>query len=417
MASVYRRKNRKKWYYSYKDEYGRQITRAGTTDRTSTQQIAARAETDASLRAAGIIDHRAADAARAQQQPLSKHLTDFVDSLTARHTTEHYQQITRARLKALMAAGRILHLRDLTAERVERAIHTLSQTDTHLGTPPNATTLNHHLGAVKEFAGWLVATGRLASHDLSRLKKQNPESDRRRVRRALAEDELSRLLTAAWNGDLHRRLTGEQRAIIYLLAMSTGFRAKEIRSLTRSSFDLEADPPTVTVEAAHSKHRRTDVQVIRRDVSDILAAWLETQPPHKLLFPLSNGSLSIQHDLAVAAIAYRDPEGRYADFHALRHTYITRLVASNVNMALVQSLARHSTPVLTINRYTDRRMLDRKTALAALPAPPKNTMAVRSDTDVAVPGKYSAGRAMPKIQSQAELNRKEKTARRTPQTA
>ena len=53
--------------------------------------------------------------------------------------------------------------------------------------------------------------------------------------------------------------SGEQRARIYLLSYLTGLRKKELASLTPGSFDLAATPPTLTVEATVSKHRRKDV--------------------------------------------------------------------------------------------------------------------------------------------------------------
>lgn len=47
------------------------------------------------------------------------------------------------------------------------------------------------------------------------------------------------------------------------MAVGTGFRLNELRSLTPRSFDHDADPPAVTVEAAYSNRRRRDVQPIR----------------------------------------------------------------------------------------------------------------------------------------------------------
>lgn len=43
-------------------------------------------------------------------------------------------------------------------------------------------------------------------------------------------------------------------------APATGFRASELRSLTIDSFDLDAAPPTCTVEAGYSKRQKRDVQ-------------------------------------------------------------------------------------------------------------------------------------------------------------
>jgi len=55
-------------------------------------------------------------------------------------------------------------------------------------------------------------------------------------------------------------------------------------------------------------------------------------------------------------------------FHALRHTYISRLVASGANIKVAQELARHSTPTLTLGRYAHVQLVDQTRALDALPA-------------------------------------------------
>ena len=69
-------------------------------------------------------------------------------------------------------------------------------------------------------------------------------------------------------------MPGPDRAMAYRVALGTGFRAKELRSLTPASFDLDADPPTVTVTAGYSKRRRQDVQPIRPDLAELLRPWL-----------------------------------------------------------------------------------------------------------------------------------------------
>ena len=67
-------------------------------------------------------------------------------------------------------------------------------------------------------------------------------------------------------------------------------------------------------------------------------------------------------------LAYRDGARRVVDFHALRHTYISRLVASGANIKVAQELARHSTPTLTLGRYAHVQLVDQTRALDALPA-------------------------------------------------
>jgi len=64
--------------------------------------------------------------------------------------------------------------------------------------------------------------------------------------------------------------------------------------------------------------------------------------------------------------AYRDGAGRVADFHALRHTFITQLARSRVAPAVAKNLACHSTITLTMDHYTHTLVEDERSALARL---------------------------------------------------
>src|SRR5262249_7576128 len=68
-----------------------------------------------------------------------------------------------------------------------------------------------------------------------------------------------------------------------------------------------------------------------------------------------------------AGLTYRDDEGRVADFHALRHSYITLLSRCGVNPKLAQELARHSDIRLTMNVYTHAALYDLAGAVESLP--------------------------------------------------
>ncbi len=60
----------------------------------------------------------------------------------------------------------------------------------------------------------------------------------------------------------------------------------------------------------------------------------------------------LRADLKAAGIPYRDESGRYADWHALRHTFITNPAGAGVHPRVAQSLAWHCTITLTMDRYT-----------------------------------------------------------------
>jgi hypothetical protein len=59
--------------------------------------------------------------------------------------------------------------------------------------------------------------------------------------------------------------------------------------------------------------------------------------------------------------------GCHADFHALRHTFVSNLAAGGVHPKTAQRLARHSTIALTMDRYTRLRREDLAGALDTLP--------------------------------------------------
>lgn len=72
-------------------------------------------------------------------------------------------------------------------------------------------------------------------------------------------------------------MTGYERSLLYRLAVETGLRANELRTLKASSFDF-ADG-TVTVAAAYSKHRRDDTLPLRKDTANELRALISGKLP------------------------------------------------------------------------------------------------------------------------------------------
>ena len=75
-------------------------------------------------------------------------------------------------------------------------------------------------------------------------------------------------------GPVSYGLSGEDRAVCYALALGTGFRADELRSLVPEDFSLASDPPAVTCRAAYTKNRTEAVQPIRRDLAELLRTWV-----------------------------------------------------------------------------------------------------------------------------------------------
>jgi len=67
-------------------------------------------------------------------------------------------------------------------------------------------------------------------------------------------------------------------------------------------------------------------------------------------------------------LLYQDEKGKFADFHCLRHTFITNLGKAKVSLKTAQSLARHSDIKLTLGIYTHVDQEEQVQAIHSLPS-------------------------------------------------
>jgi len=200
--------------------------------------------------------------------------------------------------------------------------------------------------------------------------------DRRHDRRELEVEELRRVLDAArTSAQVFRGLTGPDRYHLYATACGTGFRASALASLTPESFELDADVPVVTLPARHAKNRRTKVQPLPADLVELLRVYLADKPAGRPIWGGTwardrKGAEMLRIDLEVAGVPYavEGPDGPlFADFHSLRHTYLTLGGRAGIDLRTLQELAGHSTPTLTA-RYSHRRLHDLAGAVEKLPS-------------------------------------------------
>jgi len=194
----------------------------------------------------------------------------------------------------------------------------------------------------------------MGSNPLDSLTLLNTTTDIRRARRELTAEELHRLFLAARSSPrMYRGLTGVDRYFLYLVAAGTGFRANSLANLTPADFNL--NDGTVTLAARFAKNRRTKVQPLPKDVSEALRDYISDKPANS---PLWGGTWATGHkgaemirvDLSAASIAYtvEGPDGpEFADFHSLRHSYLTLGSRSGIDLRTLQELAGHSKPELT----------------------------------------------------------------------
>ena len=81
----------------------------------------------------------------------------------------------------------------------------------------------------------------------------------------------------------------------------------------------------------------------------------------------------LDRDLLAAGIEKKDERGRTIDVHALRHSFGTLLSKGGVAPRTAQAAMRHSTIDMTMNVYTDPKLLDIQGALDSLPSLDLNT--------------------------------------------
>ena len=221
---------------------------------------------------------------------------------------------------------------------------------------------------MKQVAGWLVKDGRVPHNPLAHIEQRNARTDIRRRRRPLTPGECRLLLKATPLQPRREGLSGLERAWAYRIALETGLRLGEIKKLVKADFILSANPPTVTVRAAYSKHRREDIQPLPIRLAADLVAFLSGYPEDQPIFAsFDHAPKALEADLKAVGIPYKDAAGRFADFHALRHTYISNLSLAGVPPKIAMDLARHSSIQLTMDFYSHTRLEECAAALKVLP--------------------------------------------------
>jgi integrase len=266
------------------------------------------------------------------------------------------------------------------ARRYPRATVEALLADSGEGVAP--ATVNHYIIALRGFGRWLMRTRRVTANPFETLAAVPTATDVRRRRRALSDDELRRLLeTTRASTRTIGGLTGPDRYALYLVAASTGIRARALAGLTPRAFDLDAG--TVTVPAKLSKNRKTHTVPLRDDVAAMLREYLASKTADT---PIWSGSWHstcvaakmLRDDLRDAGIPYRveTPDGpTHVDFHALRHTFLTALGRAGVELRTAQLLAGHSSPTITA-RYSHRSLADLADAVRKLPSLTGDTASV-----------------------------------------
>ena len=172
---------------------------------------------------------------------------------------------------------------------------------------------------------------------------------------------------------------GRERALIYKTLVLTGLRRGELASLTVAQLELVGPMPFVLLNSANEKNRQGSTIPLRRDLAAELRDWIgekrarfQGRPDafgREPLFVVAESLGKIlDRDLLAAGIDKADERGRTIDVHALRHSFGTLLSKGGVTPRTAQAAMRHSNIDLTMNVYTDPKLLDVQGALDSLPS-------------------------------------------------
>ncbi len=384
------------WYITYTDWEvvdgkwrSRERSIKAVLDKYQSQKLSEKLEDKARMRMRGLSNDE--DDAMA---PTEGARDDYLAYLRSKGSTESHVKDVHATLARVCVVCGWSVVGNITAKSFVVYLNGLGAAG------GSARTLNKVRGATRSFSAWLVRRRTLRFDPLIDVPRRREAGARRLVRRALLPEEISVLLRETAIGPdwqifnkgsrrLKGTVPGRERAMLYRVAMGTGFRANELRSLWPESFNLMAARPTITVQAGCSKRRRRDVQPIAHNLATALRDFLDGRPPGQPVFNVVHTTaVMLRSDLEGARAKWiasspdeqskeqrtksdflkeHDARGAVVDFHALRMTFITELARAGVHPGVAQKLARHSTIRLTMDCYTDVIDSDADSAIAMLP--------------------------------------------------
>jgi integrase len=309
----------------------------------------------------GLVDHKMSSAGKS----LSEHIEDFKEFIAAK-SEKRAEAVTQKVNRVVEGCG-FQTYSDIQPSKVTSYLKSMRDSGS------SVRTTNHHLQAIKQFANWMVMDGRASESPVRFLKAHRVLStDIVHQRRVLEIEEIKRLLDTTRDSKvILYGMSGYQRYLLYKLAIETGLRRNELRSLIVGSFDFGAC--TVFVIDAYSKNRKQTVLPLRPETAKELQVFLSNKTPATKVFGGSYSRLTchtskmLQADLAKAGIEYEDDAGRVFDFHCLRHETGTLLADAGVNPKTAQSIMRHSDINLTMSLYTHTLRGAESEAISKLP--------------------------------------------------
>jgi len=228
-------------------------------------------------------------------------------------------------------------------------------------------TRNTRLAALRAFFRFIAYAEPACSLQCQRILAIPTKRHERRSVDFLTEEETAALVAApdqaAWIGRRDRTLL--------LLAVQTGLRNAEIRSLRRRDVDLGVGAHV----RCSGKGRKMRCTPLRRDVAAALESWLAERGggPDDAVFPSSRGAFLsadalqrlVAKHVAAAGATCSSLAGRSITPHTLRHTTAMTLLRRGVDQTVIALwLGHESIETTQIYIHADMRLKERALAHA-----------------------------------------------------
>ena len=345
-------KTHSKYRFQYTDYKGNRRTGTGTNSKRETKEIAEKVELKHKMIRSGLVDAPKSKT----NYSFNEKLSEYIDwgmhqgGRQGKPWSERHTEMRKRHLNWWKTQLNCSNLKDIekmlpNAERALRKLHKGGK---------SGKTISNYAEALKSFTNYCKDREYVSTNPFLKMAKFDTSTVSKR--RILSQDEIRKLLAIA----------DYPYQILYEVAICTGLRANELRSLTVD--DLDEENSGLILHSKWTKNRKDGFQPIPKYLITKLKGFIASgvaikmyelhySPNSPLKFP-SNPLLHVPthpvHQLnkylEKANIPKHTKDGTLV-FHSFRNNYITLVCGTGTDLKTTQTLARHSDPNLTMNVY------------------------------------------------------------------
>jgi integrase len=364
----YKRPDSPYWYIWWLDASGRERRKSTRSKHLpNARRVLAQVREEAENARTGLVDRFA----KSRRRPVEEFVRDYRAYLDAHDRDARYVSGCVRHLHEAIGASEPSTLAEFDAGAV--ALHL-----TDVRARGSWKTYKEHVGSLKAFGTWLLIHRLWPENPFESLKaKKSKDGDKTFVRMGLEIDQVTQLAESAtvrgvqeWarthagrRSPRHADIVqaGEDRALLYWAAATTGFRKEELGAWTWEDLTLDGDSLRVELSGRFTKNGKDAKIPLQQFIADALkdkrqrlsvaGGKLVSQRANVFHVPVDLAE-HVRRD-AVHAGILKDhrPAYKRLDFHSLRYSCVRILRELKVPVEMVQKVLRHSDIRLTLELY------------------------------------------------------------------